>query len=133
MVVLSCAMRPENRLVCLASFTFGRSISFRAGVFVDNAMSLIHQPAPTDADTLENFETTMGDALCVGLTTIHDAGSSPSTIAFYQRQVLISLYSLPRLALMSHRMANEGRIPVSLITFRVFGAILSPRDRLKSI
>lgn len=57
-------------------------------------MSLIHKPAPTDADTLENFETTMGDALRVGLTTIHDAGSSPGIIALFQRQVLISLYTL---------------------------------------
>ena len=51
-------------------------------------MSLIQVPAPTDADTLEDFETTMGDALRVGLTTIHDASSWPSDIAFFQRQVL---------------------------------------------
>ncbi|KAI9459905.1 amidohydrolase 3 [Lactarius psammicola] len=66
------------------------------GVFVDNAMSLIHKPAPTDAETLEDFETTMGDALRVGLTTIHDAGSSPNNIAFFQR------------------MADEGRLPIKV-------------------
>jgi len=66
------------------------------GVFVDNAMSLIQKPAPTDADTLENFETTMGDALRVGLTTIHDAGSPPSSIAFFRR------------------MADEGRLPIKV-------------------
>jgi predicted amidohydrolase YtcJ len=66
------------------------------GVFVDNAMSLIQRPAPTDADTLENIETTMADALRVGLTTIHDAGSSPSIIAHFQR------------------IADEGRLPIKV-------------------
>ncbi|KAH9056815.1 amidohydrolase 3, partial [Lactarius vividus] len=66
------------------------------GVFVDNAMSLIHKPDPTDVEILEDFETTMGDALRVGLTTIHDAGSLPSTITFFQR------------------MADEGRLPIKV-------------------
>ncbi|KAH9177302.1 amidohydrolase 3 [Lactarius sanguifluus] len=66
------------------------------GVFVDNAMSLIHKPDPTDAEILEDFETTMSDALRVGLTTIHDAGSPPSTIAFFQR------------------MADEGCLPIKV-------------------
>jgi hypothetical protein len=84
-------------------------------------MSLIDKPARTDADTLEDFETTMGDALRVGLTTIHDASSPPSTIAFFQRQVLLSQ---PRLALTPHRTADEGRLPVSLVTSKVAGTIL---------
>ncbi|KAH9028940.1 amidohydrolase 3, partial [Lactarius hengduanensis] len=77
-----------------------------AGIFVDNAMSLIHKPDPTDAEILEDFETTMGDALRVGLTTIHDAGSPPSTIAFFQRQL--------RPALTPRRMADEGRLPIKV-------------------
>ena len=86
-------------------------------------MSLIKRPAPTDAETLEDFETTMGDALRVGLTTIHDAGSSPSIIAFFQRQVLLSPYT--RFALMPRRLADEGRLPVSLVTSKVAGTILT--------
>ncbi|KAI9435527.1 amidohydrolase family-domain-containing protein [Lactarius indigo] len=64
------------------------------GVFVDNAMSLIHKPGPTDAEVLEDFETTMRDALRVGLTTIHDAGSLPSTITFFQRQIRVYMMGL---------------------------------------
>ncbi len=94
-------------------------------MFVDNAMSLIHKPDPTDAEILEDFETTMGDALRVGLTTIHDAGSSPSTITFFQRQVLIPLHSQPRLALTPHRIADEGRLPVSLVTSKVAAILTS--------
>ena len=88
-------------------------------------MSLIQKPDPTDAETLEDFETTMGDALRVGLTTIHDAGSWPSTIAFFQRQVLILLYAQPRLTFTPYRMTDEGRLPVSLATCTIIGTILT--------
>ncbi|KAH9964935.1 amidohydrolase 3 [Russula dissimulans] len=66
------------------------------GVFVDKAMDLINRPAPTEAETLENFNVVMRDALRVGLTSIHDACSSPSDIAFYKG------------------MADEGRLPIKL-------------------
>ncbi len=55
-------------------------------------MDLIHTPAPSDAETLEDFEITMHDALRVGLTSIHDARSFPGDIAFIQRQVLFTIY-----------------------------------------
>jgi predicted amidohydrolase YtcJ len=59
-------------------------------VFVDNAMDLIDKfkPAPTEVETLQWFETTMRDALCFGLTSIHDAASFPNDIAFFKRHVL---------------------------------------------
>ncbi|KAI0297936.1 amidohydrolase family-domain-containing protein [Russula brevipes] len=66
------------------------------GIFVDNAMDLIDKPEPTEAETLEMFDTTMRDALRVGLTTIQDAYSLPSYISFFQR------------------MADEGRLPIKL-------------------
>lgn len=50
-------------------------------------MDLIDKPAPTQAETLEWFETTMRDALHVGLTSIHDAASFPKDIEFAQRHV----------------------------------------------
>ncbi|KAF8487054.1 amidohydrolase 3 [Russula ochroleuca] len=62
------------------------------GVFVDNAMDLIDKPAQTEAETLQWIETTMRDALRVGLTNIQDAASFPSDIA----------------------MADEGRLPIKI-------------------
>jgi predicted amidohydrolase YtcJ len=65
------------------------------GVFIDNAMDLIDKPAQTEAETLQWFETTMRDALRVGLTNIQDAYSFPSDIAFYQRHVLLENHPIP--------------------------------------
>jgi predicted amidohydrolase YtcJ len=53
-------------------------------------MDLIEKPAPTEAETLEQFETTMLDALRVGLTSIHDAASLPNDIAFFKRHVFLA-------------------------------------------
>jgi predicted amidohydrolase YtcJ len=64
-------------------------------VFIDNAMDLIDKPAQTEAETLQWFETTMRDALRVGLTNIQDAYSFPSDIAFYQRHVLLENHPIP--------------------------------------
>jgi hypothetical protein len=50
-------------------------------------MDLIEKPAPTEAETLEQFETTMLDALRVGLTSIHDADTLPNSIAFFRQYV----------------------------------------------
>jgi predicted amidohydrolase YtcJ len=61
-------------------------------VFVDNAMDLVEKPAPTEAETLEQFETAMLDALRVGLTSIHDADASPSSIAFFRQYVPLQVY-----------------------------------------
>ena len=61
-------------------------------MFVDNAMDLINElkPAPTEAETVQWFETTMRDALRFGLTSIHDAASFPSDIAFFKRHVFLA-------------------------------------------
>ncbi len=56
-------------------------------------MNLIDKPALTEAETREYYETTMRDALRVGLTSIHDAASFPKDIAFFQRHVLLLIYS----------------------------------------
>jgi len=55
------------------------------GIFVDNAMKLIPIPDWTEDDTAKFFDTTMKDALSVGLTSIHDAGSPPEAIAFFKK------------------------------------------------
>ena len=74
--------------------------TLRSGVFVDNAMDLIEKPAPTEAETLEQFETAMLDALRFGLTSIHDAASFPNDIAFFKRHVLLA--NLLSLGICSH-------------------------------
>jgi hypothetical protein len=56
-----------------------------AGVFLDNAMTLIPYPPWTTAQHSEYFKTAMKDALSVGLTTIHDAFTSPEQVEFYKR------------------------------------------------
>src|SRR6266851_905169 len=59
----------------------------QTGVFVDKAMDLINElkPTPTEAETVECFETTMRDALRFGLTSIHDAAAHLRDITFFQR------------------------------------------------
>jgi predicted amidohydrolase YtcJ len=58
-------------------------------------MDLIDKPAQTEAETLQWIETTMRDALRVGLTNIQDAASFPSDIAFFQRHVLLANLPAP--------------------------------------
>jgi predicted amidohydrolase YtcJ len=57
------------------------------GVFVDNAMSLISVPPWTERQLLEYFNTTMTEALSYGLTSIHDADSTPQAISFFKKYV----------------------------------------------
>jgi len=64
------------------------------GIFVDNAMELIPIPPWTKAVMAEFFDMTMKDALSVGLTSIHDADSSPEAIALFKKK------------------AEEGMLPV---------------------
>ncbi|THU97871.1 hypothetical protein K435DRAFT_777773 [Dendrothele bispora CBS 962.96] len=56
------------------------------GVFLDNAISLIPIPAWTENQMAEFFDTTMKQALSYGLTSIHDADSSPAMISFFKKQ-----------------------------------------------
>ncbi|KIN96284.1 hypothetical protein M404DRAFT_16921 [Pisolithus tinctorius Marx 270] len=76
------------------------------GIFVDNAMSLIPLPPPSEADMQRYFERTVKDALAVGLTSIHDAATEPDAIEFY-RQYAESKKLPLRLYLMGHLDAVE--------------------------
>jgi predicted amidohydrolase YtcJ len=69
----------------------------QTGIFVDKAMDLINKlkPTPTEAETVECFETTMRDALRFGLTSIHDAAAHLRDIEFFQRHVLLPSVNLP--------------------------------------
>jgi predicted amidohydrolase YtcJ len=63
-------------------FPFFSSLS---GLLIDNAQDLIKKPAPTDDDLMKLFNRTMQDAVSVGLTSIHDAGLDPMSLAFFKR------------------------------------------------
>lgn len=56
-----------------------------AGVFLDNAQELIKSPILTDDDLMLRFSTTVRDALSFGITSVHDAGFDPASLAFYER------------------------------------------------
>lgn len=54
------------------------------GIFVDNARKLIPSPAWSTSTMKRYFETAMKDAVAHGLTSIHDAGTSPEQILFFK-------------------------------------------------
>ncbi|KDQ57712.1 hypothetical protein JAAARDRAFT_35398 [Jaapia argillacea MUCL 33604] len=68
------------------------------GVFLDNAQDLVIRPAPTEKDLIRRFSFAVQDAVANGLTSVHDAGFSPKSLAFFKRQ------------------ADEGNMPI-----RVYG------------
>ncbi|KAF8583423.1 hypothetical protein K439DRAFT_1661297 [Ramaria rubella] len=71
------------------------------GIFVDNAMTLIPRPQWTHEVMKRYFATTMRDAVAHGLTSIHDAGSSPEQIQFFK--TMADEHMLPiRLYVMGH-------------------------------
>ncbi|KIY48037.1 hypothetical protein FISHEDRAFT_65887 [Fistulina hepatica ATCC 64428] len=57
------------------------------GLLYDNAQELIlaKQPAPTYEDLRKRFDVAARDALALGITSVHDAGLDPSSMAFFQR------------------------------------------------
>jgi predicted amidohydrolase YtcJ len=57
------------------------------GVFLDNAQDLIQKPPLTDENLLKLFNRTIRDALSLGLTSIHDAGLDPMSLAFFKRSI----------------------------------------------
>ncbi|KAG6818472.1 hypothetical protein H0H93_004719 [Arthromyces matolae] len=70
-------------------------------VFVDNAMDLIPTPEETEETMSKFFDKTMQDALAYGLTSIHDAMTTPKQIQFFMRKAETG--TLPnRLYLMGH-------------------------------
>ena len=55
------------------------------GVLMDNAQELLKQPKLTESDLLRRFKVTIRDAHRYGLTSIHDAGLDPASLAFFKR------------------------------------------------
>lgn len=56
------------------------------GVFLDNAQDLIKQPELTEDDLRRRFKLAVDHAHARGLTSIHDAGLDPMSLAFFKKQ-----------------------------------------------
>ncbi|KIM45737.1 hypothetical protein M413DRAFT_442349 [Hebeloma cylindrosporum] len=56
------------------------------GVFMDSAQDLIARPTLAEDDLERQFRTTVEEARKVGLTSLHDAGFNPDSLAFFKRQ-----------------------------------------------
>ncbi|TFK44572.1 amidohydrolase family-domain-containing protein [Crucibulum laeve] len=56
------------------------------GLLLDNAQDLLKQPKLTESDLLRRFKVAVKDAHSLGLTSIHDAGLDPISLAFFKRQ-----------------------------------------------
>ncbi|CAA7259249.1 unnamed protein product [Cyclocybe aegerita] len=59
------------------------------GTLLDNAQDLLKQPELTESDLLRRFKVAVRDAHKYGLTSIHDAGLDPKSLAFFKRQAEI--------------------------------------------
>ena len=55
------------------------------GVFLDNAQDLVIRPEPTHKELQKRFAATVKDAHALGLTSVHDAGFNPRSLAFFRR------------------------------------------------
>ncbi|KAF7300007.1 Amidohydro-3 domain-containing protein [Mycena kentingensis (nom. inval.)] len=58
-----------------------------SGVLLDNAQGLLAIPELTENDLIARFNVAMNDALAYGLTSVHDAGLDPASLAFFLRQI----------------------------------------------
>ncbi|PPQ95932.1 hypothetical protein CVT26_016153 [Gymnopilus dilepis] len=56
------------------------------GIFMDSAQELIKRTPLSENDLKRHFRTTVQEALSSGLTSLHDAGLTPESLAFFQRQ-----------------------------------------------
>ncbi len=98
-----------------------------SGVFVDNAKSLIERsiPAPTRADTRKAILAAIAEANRWGLTGIHDAGESATTIGIYEDLAKAGNYSLRNYVMLS----DPGE-PASATTLRNPYIVRGPQSEL---
>jgi predicted amidohydrolase YtcJ len=82
-----------------------------AGIFVDNAMTLIPRPPWAPEQYVDFFNTAVEEALKFGLTSIHDASTDPDAVAFFKGFVILGLLN-SKFQLFS-RVAQAGKLPAS--------------------
>ncbi|KAF8520380.1 amidohydrolase family-domain-containing protein [Hysterangium stoloniferum] len=75
-------------------------------ILLDKAMNLIHPPPWSYNHMMEYFTATVQDALSHGLTSLHDAGSTPLAAEFFQK------------------FAGENPLPLRIYAMRYFNASL---------
>ena len=63
----------------------GYSLTGFLGIFLDKAQDLVKKPPITDDDRVHRFTFAVNDALSKGLTTLHDAGFDPASLAFFEK------------------------------------------------
>ncbi len=80
-----------------------RSSGSPAGVFVDNAQSLISRaiPASTRADTRKAILAAIAECNRWGLTGVHDAGEDPETIGIFEELAKAGEYNLRNYVMLS--------------------------------
>ncbi|KLO18383.1 hypothetical protein SCHPADRAFT_899781 [Schizopora paradoxa] len=72
------------------------------GVLLDKAQDLLKKAPLTEHDRIRRFNIAVNDALSKGLTTFHDAGFDPASLAFFKRQ------------------ASKGNLPVRIYGMTYF-------------
>lgn len=65
---------------------FRNASGYPTGMLLDNAQDLMKTPALTEQDLLKRFKLAVSHALSYGLTSLHDAGFDPKSLAFFKRQ-----------------------------------------------
>lgn len=98
------------------------------GVFIDNAVSLIqaHVPAPSEAELNEALDRAMNKTASVGLTAMHDAGTSLQTWKLLEKkyasdQLKVRVYAMADGANeMLNHLCDSGRVidPKAMLTAR---------------
>jgi hypothetical protein len=58
---------------------------------MDSAQDLIARPTLSEDDLQRQFRTTVDEARAVGLTSLHDAGFNPDSLAFFGRWVFCTV------------------------------------------
>lgn len=76
---------------------------FHSGILLDNAQDLLKQPELTESDLLRRFKVAVRDAHKNGLTSIHDAGLDPTSLAFFNRYIFICCFKSYHLTIFFHK------------------------------
>lgn len=101
---------------------------------MDSAQDLIARPTLSEDDLERQFRTTVDEARAVGLTSLHDAGFNPDSLAFFKRWVVCTVNHgyVPYLSLC--RQTEKGPLPVpmrqcSFLGFNFIPPIIDPHLR----
>jgi len=107
------------------------------GVLVDKAQDLLQKAPLTEHDRIRRFDIAVNDALSKGLTTFHDAGFDPASLAFFKRRadegnLPVRIYGMtyfndtaPYWGDQSHKIFDNNRLTARSVKFFADGALRS--------